>query len=371
MTKILLCTATDAEWGGLHENVAAFSKALIQNGNQVVALARHGNFSEVLSSIGVTVVPTDWANDLVESSDSVKRDHPDIDLIYATPIKSRRAALMLRHDLNAPLVMAFHGHYADEVGRWKGEVDRFIAVAPAIEQLLTGYALVPSWKTHTIYNGVSDHLFELEPLSLEDRISEGRARIVMASRLEPDKIQQQDAIFKLIGSLPKTASGKELEWEVVVLGDGSHRHAFENTAREFTRDIPHIYFDFRGWVEPSIVEDEMRNAVLTIGAGRTAIKSIAIGTPVFAVGKFDAVGLQWNENLDTGVWCNFGDYPLPQDSPRTQAFATQSTVKALSDPQLFLNIVHHARARIRGTHSQSLVDRQTLGALTPYIRGPL
>src|SRR5699024_2317531 len=128
-------------------------------------------------------------------------------------------------------------------------------------------------------------------------------RVVTASRIEKDKTHQWRSVTHVINSISK----KNIERiEVKVLGDGSNRGEVEALLRSEQRtDLP-ISIEFLGWVDTETVVEELSQATISVGAGRSALQSLAVGTPVYAAGRSATIGLATARNLDLAVWSSFG-----------------------------------------------------------------
>lgn len=346
---------TVAEWGGLHENVIAAAAALQRAGHVVRLAVRPGLVATRARSVVDEVDEVDWSNWAAYREQLLATPYR-ADVIFAQPQHSRKLALDLAERWSVPVYVMFHGFYADEVSEWQSEVAGFAAVSGRLVEMLTGYANVPGHKVWEIPNGIADEWFSL---SKSDEHANGALRVVMASRLESDKIQQIGALRDVIGAL-QDVSDRQIELRI--LGDGTARHRFVEDLSFGDR----VSTRFTGWLSPEAVAAELSTAFLSVGAGRAAALSLALGTPCVGSGRFATVGLQYDENLHLGRYSNFGDYPV--HSVPGHGKQIRADVASLLEEATYRKISTHARSVMYHTRRQSLVDEQLLAFLTPLVR---
>lgn len=306
MASVLMPAFTVAEWGGLHENAVSAAGGLIRAGHEVHFVCRAGEIATAARSIGAVVYETDWS-DPVGFAGKLLQSGLSPDLVFAQPQASRVLGLEVASRVGCPLYVMFHGHYADGAAYWGDEVRRFAGVSSSLVDLLTGYCGIDPWRVDLVPNGIDDSIVDAPCLPLAAKLEDGTGLIISAGRLESDKTAQRDVFEEII---PILGSRSTTRWDIVFLGDGDERAGMEQYVSRLTAPHPNISFRFSGWVSPDEVERLTRSAVFSVGAGRFAALSLAVGTPCVGVGKHGSVGLQFGSNLHIGEWSNFGDYPL-------------------------------------------------------------
>lgn len=351
MRIIFLCH-TVAKWGGLHENTTAAINGLIANGHAVYAVLSPGPISELARSAGAIVYECDW-----QAKDSADRIYRDIearelsfDVALASPIKSRELGIELASSLNIPIAIQFHGHYPDQAAWWKSEVSKFSAVSGSISEMLTGYCQVPGWDVSQIPNGVDSGILNREPIDPALKLRNGTLRISVASRLEKDKGFQWSALIELLKNLTPAS---ELDIEVRIMGDGENRETIAKLIRENTDGLSNVNVDFTGWLSPEEVEKELRQSYLAVGSGRSALKSLAVGTPVIGAGRSANIGFIHGVGYDLASWSSFGDNPSPS-VPRSQHLDCVHSV--MTDFDFYRSIQIDARRFIEGGRTQEQVN---------------
>lgn len=352
--RILLPAFTVAEWGGLHENVVHAARALIKRGHSVTLAVREGKIAEVGRLIGADVVPVDW-HDWQATADEVAsaRCH---DLIFAQPFKSREFGLRVAELTGVPFFVMFHGYAHDHVYLWEERAQRILVTARSLADFLVQYCKIPREKLWIVPNGVPQACFEIDRLPLEAKLSNGRGEVVLASRLAHDKRRQFEVVREIAPALE--AARPDVEWEIGVYGDGPDRQFAEerlSAAVAGTR----VKFDFRGWIDSQDVPVIMSKAVMTIGAGRGAMQSLAVGTPCVAAGARETVGLQSGSDLDAGVLSNFGDYAIGGYRPES----IRAAVSEVLEPTRYSAVQAEGFARIESSLRQGAIDELIIEAL--------
>lgn len=76
-------------------------------------------------------------------------------------------------------------------------------------------------------------------------------------------------------------------------------------------EIPERFEKFKSWVSfpgyTDNVAEVISESALVIGAGRVAVESLMVGTPVFAIGEAKSIGLVTKDNFEPAMASNFGD----------------------------------------------------------------
>lgn len=353
MAKILVTTFTVAPWGGLHENMLCAVQSLIRRGHSVTSIVSEGQIALAMREAGAEVHAVRW-NKQLNLPELLGDSFGTHDLIFATPQKSRELAFAYAEATSTPVFVQFHGHYADGAATWKGKVERFSTVSGSVSELLTGYCRVDPWLVDLIPNGIADHIIDSPFKSLEQRLSGGTATIVSASRLEQDKQHQWAGLIRSIQGLEKNQYQNII---VKVLGDGSNRDEIENYIKRECSVIPNISVDFTGWLSPSEVVDTLRNALFSVGAGRAALTSLAVGTPVIAAGRSSLIGLATGRKLNLAAWSSFGDNPTYEAELNYRDVSR--SMELLQDETKYNFIQREGWSFIEKTRRQSLTDDLT------------
>jgi len=358
MTRVLVCAYTVSEWGGLQENVLGTVRSLGERGVPVCVVASSGPISNRLRSCGAEVVETDWSNDSLGFVSADVRDFGP-DLILAQTQRSRELSLLLAHELEVPVFVQFQGYYPDQVSSWKDDVEAFTCVSDGLAALLSGYGQVDPWRITTIPNGVDDWVIDQQVMPIEERVSDGSAHLVIASRLDEDKEQQWVALERVV---PLLSSLQDVDWTIRVLGDGGNRSDVESRIARAVNGSSRTHAEFLGWLDQAAVVAEMRRAVMSVGAGRAALTSLAVGTPCVGAGKSSVTGLAEGLGVRLGLWSNFGDYPTNGAELSVEPIEV-SVPRLLSSREQYARVQEFSHSLISGTRRQSFVDSQMMSFL--------
>ena len=352
--RILMPAKTVAEWGGLHEYVVNASRTLVGAGNEVVVVCTAGLVAERVEATGATSMAIDW-NDWRGAAEVLKE--MEFDVILSHGPGSRELAVDVHEALDADLYVMYHGANHDFVYSWGEEVSAFLAVSPSLVDFLVRIGKVEPWKIEVVPNGVDDAIFDLPLKSLEEKLSDGVGRIVMASRLAPDKASQFPIAKQLLTAC--SSAVPDVRWELQVLGDGPLRNSLESDLHRFARANGAVDISFEGWVSPEEVPERMNGAVAGLVTGRGAITALAAGALCVGVGARGSVGLQVGGNLRAGLWSNFGDHACPQFSPSP----LEADLAAHLSPEPYAEAVKIGRQVVRRSRASSVVDGSLLSAL--------
>lgn len=356
--KILILAFTVASWGGLHENVVSSIKGMIKSGHDVDAVLSKGKIAAKAEQLGADVVPVEWSQPIdYEEIRSKLNDRYDV--IIATPQKSRELAIRFRSDYVAPLIIQFHGHYSDGAAFWKADVDFFTSVSGSISNLLTGYCGIEKWKVQELANGIDDSILSAPILDFDSKTKNSVVTISVASRLEEDKEFQWRALEQTLNSLTGVCP---FDVEVKIMGDGGNRRKIEQRLQALPGVSDNVLLTFTGWLEPEQVIDELRRSFISVGAGRSALLSLAVGTPLVAAGRSTNLGLISGQTFRIGSWCSFGDNPV-------ESAQAQSALRIgdLFDRKTYNMLQECGRKYIDSFHKQSRIDEQTEGILTQFV----
>ena len=353
--KILIPARTVAEWGGLHEWVVDAANDLVRDGHDVTVVGGPGLFAERSRAVGAGYLEIDWDRWKSEV-DRIAETGP-YDIVFAHAPQARMLALELPKWPGCRFHVMVHGAYHDYIYTWADQVDSIAAASPCLVDFLTRIGKVEPWKIDMVPNGVSDDVFDMPLLSLDERLDDGVGRIVMASRLARDKTMQIDAAKEALAACSRIRP--DVNWQLDILGDGPLRDRYEREFRRVTASHEGVSVSFHGWVPPEEVPRRMNNAVIGLVAGMGGIRTLAAGALCIGVGARGSVGVQVGSNLRAGLWTNFGDHGTPQFTPTPIAEDLERVLR----PGAYEETVEFARIAAKRTRSGSVVREAMLTAL--------
>ncbi|MNW26737.1 hypothetical protein D3C74_35140 [compost metagenome] len=352
--RILITVFARASWGGLHEHVLDEARALVRAGFTVYVVCAESRLAIRLRALGVCVITVDW-EDMNSAEVRVLESVSYIDLIHAHPFNSRDLGLRLASAFSSPIIVTLHGNYLDYANSWAAKVDHVVFVSDALrDNFLSKVAGVAGSKTTVIPNGVNNSIFQRQPLSLLEKTNNESIRVVVASRLDADKAH----VVRSTASVAQQVRSVFPESRVIVevLGEGS---LSDDVIKELTCEDVEVRF--LGWRLSENVYKYLRRAVIAVCPGRSAAQSLAVGTPVFAVGSQGPTGLQVDKKLLTGLWSNFGGYPV-------EFYEDACSIPALlTDRESYRRAQALGRATIELGNKQSIVDAKLIALINSFI----
>ncbi len=288
-----------ASHGGLHENVLATARFLIDNGHKATIVCPSGPFADSLAGYGVGVIRTDYSDLELTIKNALKVHAVDpIDLVHAHPFASRKFGLALAEQLDVPLVLTFHGKYTDDLSLYIDKVSAVLAVSSGVRDYLLGENAKSSEKFHVVPNVPDTDFFQ--SLLEKTQSVEKELSVALVSRLDKDKGFILDVFVDAVEYAAKQYSGK-LTW--VVVGDGTQSEAFR-ARLEAVRGGNAI--EFRGWLEGEALRSAYQSSDFVFAPGRCALEAMSCGVPVIAVGSKSYCGLVNASTWQQGVYSNFG-----------------------------------------------------------------
>lgn len=353
--RILMPVRTVAEWGGVHEWTVDAAKALIKSGHKVTFVGQGSTFEIRAKNTGADFFRVDWSQ-WQKSLDTIQ-DSVAFDLIFSHAPEGRKLGLALSQRMNCEHVVMIHGAFHDRMYEWSNDVDAFIAASPSLVHFAQRIGRVAPWKVTCVPNAAPDEIFELPLVSFKDKIANGEASIVTASRLSKDKVQQIGAVEQTVRILSKELP--DVHWNIDVYGDGPLKGYFARRYDRLVGTIPNVSYSLRGWISPNEVPEKMNESFLTVTAGMAGMRACASGTLCLGVGARNNVGIQFGQNLRAGVWSNFGDHGIPNFTPTS----IEKDLKQLCEPECYDEAVSVARKVIWDGNRQSVVDEKMLAAL--------
>lgn len=356
--RILMPVFTVADWGGLHENALHSAEVLRKAGHEITFVCRDGRIAEAAKSLGLDVIVVDWQD--WQSEADLLRETREYDLIFTQLQEARKFALEVKGSSDVPVIAQIQGFWSDAAHTWRDKVDAWIAVAPALTNLLAGFSKVEPWRISEIPNAVDTIQFLALTKNFEEKTAGGEARISLVSRLDADKRAQRDAAIDIVSHFSRLQP--ELNWRLDVYGDGPEKELFELELADAFRGSQNVSYDLKGWVDAEDVPQILANSFASVAAGRGALQSIVAGTPCFASGKFGNQGLQHGLALRIGLWSNFGDYP----AGNTPAFNLESQVKSLLDPNSYVAIQSHGQAIVAVERDVDFADQKLIELVNDF-----
>lgn len=288
-----------ASHGGLHENVLATARFLVDYGHKATIVCPAGPFADSLAGYGVGVIRTDYSDLELTNKNALKVHAVDpIDLVHAHPFASRKFGLALAEQLDVPLVLTFHGKYTDDLSRYIDKVSAVLAVSSGVRDYLLGEKAKSSEKFHVVPNVPDTDFFQ--SLLEKTQSVEKKLSVALVSRLDKDKDFILDVFADAVEYAAKQHSGK-LTW--VVVGDGTQSEAFR-ARLEAVRGGNAI--EFRGWLEGETLRSAYQASDFVFAPGRCALEAMSCGVPAIAVGSKSYCGLVNAHTWQQGVYSNFG-----------------------------------------------------------------
>ncbi|MGB8019979.1 MAG: glycosyltransferase family 4 protein [Candidatus Nanopelagicales bacterium] len=348
--RVLVSVQADFRWGGLHENIWYSARGIHSHGWDVTVACRESPLADKLAADGIGVhLVADWDD---WSGDAEHLAQQSWDVVHGHSGRSRKLAVFVHAATGARLVNTFHGDDSDGVAQWGDRASSLISVSRSIAGMVADVRGVDPTKVHVVPNAVRDELVDRPPLTWGKKVASGTGRILVACRLDPDKLAVLEAVDEVTAALSNLDGP---DWVVQVVGDGSAAGTLREHITTRDADARHVRFEMTGFVESEAVPDLMRGAVLTVASGRGAAQSLAVGTPVVAFGSRGLYGLQAGRNLRYGLWGHFGGYRLPRVDPITPV---ASDVRALlRDEERYRHVQEAGRAVVSGLLRQSDADR--------------
>lgn len=288
-----------APHGGLHENVLAAARFLVDNGHKATIVCPPGPFADMLPDYGVGVIRTDYT-DLDASIAEALRFHAaeSIDLVHAHPFASRRFGLALAEHLDVPIVLTFHGKYTDDLARYIDKLSAVLTVSSGVRDYLLGETPLGPEKYHVVPNVPDTGFFH--PVLEKPERDEKSLSVALVSRLDRDKNFILDVFSDAVEYGAKYYSGK-LNW--VVVGDGTQTESFRARVEALLGDN---VINFRGWLEGDALREAYYSSDFVFAPGRCALEAMSCGVPTIAVGSKSYCGLVSAHTWQQGVYSNFG-----------------------------------------------------------------
>lgn len=305
--NILILVYFKAAAGGLHENIRATVKQLLAAGAKCTVVCREGIFASELRAIGVTLVCTDFSEtqrSKTVADLSLLHQADPFTLIHTHPFASRVLAQQLATSWRCPLVTTIHGKYTDKLEENQQEFAAIFAVSTGIRDfLLEMVGPEIAHKVMVFPNAVDLSVFTL-PSAESDTVKCAEKKsvvITLVSRFDRDKQFIMDTFLAAVSDL--VHSGGSLDFEVVLVGQGSEQENFINA---LTGLLGQEKVSYLGWLQGEQLANAYHSADIVVAPGRCALEAMACAKPTIAIGSKGYVGLIDSKNWQMGVYTNFG-----------------------------------------------------------------
>lgn len=309
--RILIPVHTTALWGGLQDWCVGLVRGLTALGRQVGVATNNVLIAERCEPWASSVFNVQW--DDWESAMPAVLDAGPWDVVFAQPFGGMRMGLSLQESHGVPLVYMSHGNSSDVGYIWADRVAAVLLASDSLRDMMVSFNGIDPELVHTLPNGASDAFFLGETPGVGERIgSDGVARVVLASRLSPDKLNQIPAMELLVATLLESThiSGVHME----VLGGGPMSAVFEAGLSALTHDS-RVTLEMLGWADEVVVRDRMYSALFTVGGGVSGTQSVCLGTACLGAGIRCVVGASTPDNLRLLLSTNFGDHVARRVAP--------------------------------------------------------
>jgi len=179
--------------------------------------------------------PPGWALHTFASIPAYTRLARNADVLHAQTFASAPPAMIARRRFGQPLVITLHTSHFLKLARkpsWRPVLRRIIASADwllaASEEIRdVALGLYPHPRAEALTNGVDTEMFR--PVEPTPELVPGRRRLIVPRRLFP-----KNGVEYLIRALPYLV--REVDLDVLIVGDGPERARLESLARELRVD---------------------------------------------------------------------------------------------------------------------------------------
>ena len=304
----------NAPLGGLQSHVRAQAQALLSAGHQCTVMCKPGPFADSLRKLPIQVLETTFEN--LEGSGEQARRAGKYDLVHAHPFRSRIVGLEVARAQCIPFIVTFHGTYAESLPSYVEDTDLLIAVSAAIRDYLVENVNCPPEQIVVVPNGVDTNLFRPADVNWGDirsrvpdlaefRPRPHERRVFFVSRMDRDKRFVLDVVKQCWEDLARHLAFDIAWW---VAGDGALRGELEGFAAQINQAAGRQLITFLGWQDEPTLSALYNACHLAIAPGRSALESMACGTPVIAIGSKGYVGLIDSQAALAGLYGNFGGF---------------------------------------------------------------
>lgn len=298
--NILYLLHFNAPMGGLHENLYSTAIYMKKNDNNVWVVLKEGPLAERLRQNGINTIIVDYQY-ISETLSAIRNTNINFDIVHTHPGLSRKAALHVSKEYNIPLLMTFHGMWADSLGLYSERIHSIICVSEGIKDFIKTQSENIEEKCYVVPNGYNNLL--IDNPKFHDNVS-NKLSLGLVTRLDDDKEFILD-IFLI--ALKHLKENRDYQITFKIIGDGTRRKEFLEECKTLLKHTKHK-IEFTGWLVDTSLKDAYLECDMILAPGRSAIESMASGKPTFAVGSKKYIGLIKHDNWSQGVYNNFGGY---------------------------------------------------------------
>lgn len=302
--RIVLPVHTTAPWGGLQDWAVGMVKGLTALGREVALVSNNALVRERAGAAAAVNLDVNW-DDWEPTAAALEAEGP-WDIVFAQPFGARRMGVEVSRRWGVPMAYMSHGNSSDEGYTWAGAVSLVALASSSLQDTMSAFDGIDPAIVHVLANGASAAFFPERVVAPQERIApDGTARIVLASRLSQDKLNQIPATRLLVETLLQAPEVGSVSIEV--LGGGPMAAVFEAGLSQLTHD-PRVRLQMLGWAEEATVAATMAGALFTVGGGVTGTQSLCMGTACLGAGIRSVVGMSTPANRDLVLGSNFGDH---------------------------------------------------------------
>jgi len=351
-----------APLGGLQEHVRQITRVLQRQGHVPVVMCKPGPFADQLEEAGVDVLLTDYA-DPAKDLQLATHNGP-FDLVHAHPFQSRTVGLRVAEHFSVPFILTLHAMYVDAVDQYDDKLDLLITVCPAIRDLVVSRTDVRHAKIVPLHNGTDLSVFR----------SSGQRKALWASQKRPARIayvgrlaeMKQNAFSAIADAWNRQSKGEGpvCQWQIV--GDGPLLEDLQQAAKVLGPDHPPV--EFTGWLGQDAVADIYRAADACIGPGRSALDSMAAGTPTIAAGNYAYLGIVHGKTRLEAHYGNFGECRETQET-YTDGHLTRDLEWLFSSAERWEEVSRQSAAWAAEHFDQDRIDRQLISLYRTVLQG--
>lgn len=352
----------NAPLGGLQSHVRGQVDALAGAGHAATVMCKPGPFATSLREAGVEVLTTTFEH--IPQAVAQACGAGRYDLVHAHPFRSREVGLAVSREQRIPLLVTFHGTYADSLPTYIDEVTTVIAVSHAIRDYLVRHAGCPPERVVVIPNGVDTAVFHPHrpdgallatglPGSLPASSPTDR-RVLLISRLDEDKRFLVDTVIDAWREVVRHRMF-DLTWWVA--GEGTLRGEMMEEAERLNHKAGRQRVSFLGWQDEPALASLCHACHLVIAPGRAALEAMACEKPVIAMGSKGYVGLVESGVALNGAYGNFGGF-----GHRHEGYAPGSLLadidRVIYDDERLERLGHLSQSLVNAFFRQDDLDRQ-------------
>jgi len=358
--RVLLATHTFAFWGGLQDWAVGMARGLKTLGVEVGFVTNNERMEQLAAPFSAETFLIDWSD--WRSDVSRIMDSGPWDVVFSQPFGSRELGVELKTRFGVPLVVMCHGNNSDSVYAWGGVADGILLASTSLVRTMVDFGHVEPRKVAVLPNGVPDEFFEEELAPFEERLTpDGRASLVVASRLAVDKLNQVPAMELLVSTLLRQPEVRSISIEV--LGGGPMRSVYESRFSALALSEPRVQVDMVGWVDVNTVKEHMRRALFTVVGGVSGTQSVSLGTACLGAGIRCVAGVSTPDNIDAVLGTNFGDHAVLDIDSRKIA----ADVQWMMEPNNYTAFQQVYGPLTRSERSHTAVARRALDLLTEAV----